>query len=445
MSNFLKEYRFLQDPLKKSFLKNIAVFFSGSLIALTATVAVQFILPKILSIQDYGLYKSFALYLSYTSLLHFGLKDGIYIALCRKTFNKRINISYFTFLVIQQFILLILMLTVSFFFDATLKTILICLSITSFFFIINTYYDSLFQSQKNFKTVSLLKIVKEITFLLLIILIYFFSEKPNVTNILIAFLTSIIVTSIIYTIVSRKLIGLSKISASDIELMKPIYNRGFKLLIGNFGNQINGNIDKLFVNFLYPIEMFAYYSFGGMFFVLTNTFVNSISTVLLPYLFKEFNQDLKYKHKQLNKLTTMLAVLMSFYLIGVFYLVKYFYVEYLSSIPIIALFYIGMVYSIKINLIQNNYLKTLNLDKKYIQNNYKILLGFVLIMITLNFFKFDIYYFALATSSVMYLRYRLNLKSINLELQENQSFYFDDLFILFLGILVFLYSNYIVI
>lgn len=429
-----------ENPL----LRNVTIFFSGNLIALVAVVAAQFFLPKILSVEDYGLYKSFVLYLSYTSLLHFGLKDGIYIALCQEgAFSKQKNSIYFTFLVIQQSILFSIMLFVSFFFELPVNTILICLAIASFFFIINTYYDSLFQSQKGFKTVSILKIFKEVSFLLLLILIYFIYKTPKITSILIAFLVSIFLTFLVYTIVSRKWIKLKRLEALDIGVIKPVYKRGFGLITGNFGHQINTNVDKLFVSIFYPIELFAYYSFGGMFFVLTNTFVNSIATVLLPFLFKEYKNNLEQKHEQLMKITSMFSLFLFFYLICVFYFVKYFYANYISSIPIIALFYIGMVYNIKINIVQNNYLKTFGLDKQYIRNNYVTLFVFVIIMILLYIFKIEISYFALCTSLIMYIRSKLNLISINTKLKVKKNYFIDDFFIFILGGFIFIYAKYL--
>ncbi|WP_242083691.1 lipopolysaccharide biosynthesis protein [Aestuariivivens sediminis] len=433
---------FKNNPL----LRNILVFFSGNIVALAATIGVQFFLPKLLSIEEYGLYKSFALYLSYTSLFHFGLKDGIYIALCQAIdFDKHKNYIYFSILVLQQLILFSLMFIASFFFEFPIKIILICLSLASFFFIINTYYDALFQSKKKFKTVSVLKVLKELSFFVLLILVYVFFESPNIKLILSAFLISIILTFFVYTHVSKKWIGLKVISKTDfIQIIRPVYKRGFRLIAGNFGHQINTNADKLFVSLFYSIELFAYYSFGGMFFVLTNTFVNSIGTVLLPFLFKEYKHNLVYKHNQLMKLTTSFSVVLFIYLIGVFYFVKYFYSDYVSSIQIIALFYIGMVYNFKINIIQNNFLKTLGLDKQYIRNNYITLCVFVFIMLLLYVLKTDIIFFAFCTSLIMYLRSKFNLKAINSKLNEKKTYWLDDILIFTLGILGFVYAKYFI-
>ena len=46
-------------------------------ISLLSGVAVGLLLPKVLSVQDYGILKIFTLYVTYTALLHFGFVDGI--------------------------------------------------------------------------------------------------------------------------------------------------------------------------------------------------------------------------------------------------------------------------------------------------------------------------------------------------------------------------------
>lgn len=435
----------LKKLKRNPIFKNILIFFSGSLIALVLSALIQFFLPKVLSVSNYGLYKSFALYLSYTSLFHFGFKDGIYLALCsEKKFDKDKNTSYFTVLVIQQFLVLCLMLLASTFFEFSIKVVLFCLAIASFFLIISTYYDSLFQSQKEFKVVSFMKIIKELIFLGLLILIYFQFDDPDINVILSAFLISVFFVFIFYSIRARKFIGFKNFNLIKFNDIGLVYKRGLLLIAGNFGSQINTNVDKLFISFLYPVQLFAYYSFGGMFFVLTNAFVNSIATVLLPYLFDEFKDDLVRKYNQLMKFTTIFSIILALYLIGVFYFITFFYQEYNRSISIIALFFLGMVYSVKINIVQNNYLKFLSLDNQYVKNNYFVLLLFVLIMILLYLFDLEITYFALCTSLMIYVRYRLNLKSIDRKLKINKHYLADDSLIFTLGGLVFIYAEYLI-
>ena len=65
------------ENMKKSIWKNLAkVFFSQGL-SVFSGVMVGFIIPKILGVEEYGFYRTYTMYFTYTSLLHFGFVDGI--------------------------------------------------------------------------------------------------------------------------------------------------------------------------------------------------------------------------------------------------------------------------------------------------------------------------------------------------------------------------------
>ena len=67
-----------------------------------------------------------------------------------------------------------------------------------------------------------------------------------------------------------------------------------------------------------------------------------------------------------------------------------------------------MVYNMKINIVQNNYLKTLGLDRSYVsQNGYIVLAVFIGTMFGLYSIDADLKYFALSTSVFVFARYKL--------------------------------------
>ena len=62
--------------------KKFTFFYLGNLVAILLAIISQLIIPKIIDVEQFGLYKTFTLYLGYTSLFHFGYKDGLYIWFC---------------------------------------------------------------------------------------------------------------------------------------------------------------------------------------------------------------------------------------------------------------------------------------------------------------------------------------------------------------------------
>ena len=69
-----REYGKKQD---KKIYRNIFFVAISNIITLLAGVLVGFVIPKIMSVTDYGYYKIFTMYFAYTGLFHFGFCDGI--------------------------------------------------------------------------------------------------------------------------------------------------------------------------------------------------------------------------------------------------------------------------------------------------------------------------------------------------------------------------------
>lgn len=68
--------------------KNIAYSFSANLFSLCISVFMVIVVPKFLSVHDYGLWQLFLFYFSYLGFLHFGWEDGIYLRYAGKSFDE---------------------------------------------------------------------------------------------------------------------------------------------------------------------------------------------------------------------------------------------------------------------------------------------------------------------------------------------------------------------
>ena len=69
-------------------IKNISYSFSANLISLLISAFMVMFVPKLLSINDYGLWQLFLFYYSYLGFLHFGWEDGIYLRYAGKRFEE---------------------------------------------------------------------------------------------------------------------------------------------------------------------------------------------------------------------------------------------------------------------------------------------------------------------------------------------------------------------
>lgn len=89
-------------------IKNISYSFSANLISLLISAFMVMFVPKLLSVNDYGLWQLFLFYYSYLGFLHFGWEDGIYLRYAGKKFeelNRKTFAGQFYCIILLQIVL----------------------------------------------------------------------------------------------------------------------------------------------------------------------------------------------------------------------------------------------------------------------------------------------------------------------------------------------------
>lgn len=89
-------------------IKNISYSFSANLISLLISAFMVLFVPKLLSVNDYGLWQLFLFYYSYLGFLHFGWEDGIYLRYAGKKFeelNRKTFAGQFYCIILLQIVL----------------------------------------------------------------------------------------------------------------------------------------------------------------------------------------------------------------------------------------------------------------------------------------------------------------------------------------------------
>ena len=64
-----------------TFAKDASFAVMSQLISLLSGLVLSFILPKYISVANYGYWQLFILYTGYVGFLHFGFNDGLYLNL----------------------------------------------------------------------------------------------------------------------------------------------------------------------------------------------------------------------------------------------------------------------------------------------------------------------------------------------------------------------------
>lgn len=383
-------------------------------------------MPKVFSIEDFGVYKTFTLYLSYTSLLHFGYKDGLYIWLCKnKSEEKFIKEILSSPLFYQQILISLLLFFLSFVVDKSYRLFIVLLSLATFFNVCFTFFESFLHSLKKFKPTVYFKFFKESIFFISIAVFYFLGISVEVSEVIALLVFITMLSTIAYWLFLKWNFFRFSYIKSYFGRIKKLYHDGFFLISGNVTHQLSINIDKLFISFFFSSQVFGIYAFGSTFFVLANLLLSSLSTYLLPFLFDDDHKSKSvFEYPKIITYPFKLLPVYIFYFFCVYFLINNYYQDYIESIKYFAALNLALIFNIGITIVQNNFLKSLGLQKQYSKSNLIIIVVVLLILLFVYYFKLNFILIPIIISLSFFLRFiyndltirnRLKLKVIDIK------------------------------
>lgn len=381
----------------KSFLGNLIFVVFSRIISLLSSVAVGFILPKILSITDYGFYKVFTLYAVYTALLHFGFVDGILLKLSGKKYeeldpHKMRSFTRF-FIVFELLISIVVLLVGSIIVNGEYLFIVIMLAVNMIFVNITTYYQFVSQAVQRFGEYSAkniaISIIKLVFVLALLILninnVFDVSYKVYLIGLNIIDFSIMIWYVIIYKdITFGKSVSLGILKKDIISIFK----NGILMTLAYQVSHLILALDRQFVNLLFSTEEFAIYSFAYNIVSIISTMVSSISIVLLPMLKNRAHDVVVGTYRKCLSTVSVISSwsLMCFFPLVLF--IKWVLPEYIGSVEYISIVLPAFIFTSSITVVMFTIYKILEWNFAFFKNGCLILaLGFVLNVIAYYFFE----------------------------------------------------------
>lgn len=355
----------------RAFISDVSVYSGGNVLLLIFGFVQVFIIPKYISVEDYGYWKLFGLYAGYTGILHFGFIDGLLVRWAGKGLDQIGNKigTAFKFLFFQQVFTILPLYLIFYFLFASYRPfrwISLTILVYAFIFNLTTFFRFTAQALRQFKGLTLVNVFTRIAFLLIIIIYLFTLGYFDYHNIIYGYLLASIIGLAILVFWFRKYLGSSKRSLSRLlSYGKKNIGIGTFVLLGNFVSILFLSIDRLMVSSFFTIEKFAIYGFAVAIITIAYTFILSIAQVFFPYL-SSFSPQLQRHAYRLAKPAIILswaATLILYFplakLIG-FYLPQYF-----RSLRIIQLLICTVGFGSLIQILHINYYKTYHKQREY--------------------------------------------------------------------------------
>lgn len=374
-------------------IKDLWYIFSANFLNFLMGIVTGFLVPKFLGIDDYAYVKIFTFYITYVGISHLGLIDGIYIKYGSFEYDElpRAKVrGYAKVLLIMQIIEAIILSVVISILVVNQNRIIIFIFTFFNMIIINmtTLLTYINQITKRFKIFSINTVLSKVLYLIGLVILILFNSFGYITYMVLQTIINIIIL-VIYIYNDRELVFGKSVSLKEavhdsISLIKV----GLFVLIGNFMSLLILGIDRLFIDRLFSLKDFAIYSFAYTLISLFYILLNSITTVIYPYLTRARKDSYKEVYETIRiSITIMMSVTLCAYFVIKVIVIK-FLPQYSESFSILMYLVPTVIYSGQINILISNFYKVLNKTKEYTVNNIiALILAFVTNFIAYIIFK----------------------------------------------------------
>lgn len=377
---------------KTSITTNILISIFVQVLSLALSFVLGFILPKFLDEYQYANWQTFALYVGYVGVLHFGLLDGLVLRYSQYDYDQldkeRIR-SQFKILLFSTVGIAAIMITAAILFlehITRIMVILVAIGVVSKNLV--TYNSYSFQITNRIDKYAILILVRNISFCAMIIILLICGVKQfvwycvaDLAGDFIGAMLAVIFNQGMYF--GRSLPLLESFGEWQINVAS-----GIMLMLANWSSTLLVGCAKMIVQWHWGQLVFGKIAFSFSLSNLFLTFVTAVSVVLFPQIKRMEQSQLPGMYRKIRTvITIVLFVVMIFYFPGCWILEMYL-PQYSQSLVYLGILLPIVVYTSKVSLLTNNYLKAYRKERYMLKINMgSVALSLILTCASVYFFE----------------------------------------------------------
>lgn len=368
----------------KRILKNFSYSITANLISLLTSVAVTFIAPKLLSIEEYGYWQLFMFYSIYVGFLHFGWNDGIFLRYGGKDYNdldkQKFHSQFYSFFLFQS-VLSVMFLLLSIKFTNIGERVFVLKLIALTIVLTNTRYmlQYILQCTNRIKEYSQVIIVGRVSYFIFV-LITLLSGK-----VLFEFLVFSDVVSRLFALLLAmyycKDIVFRKVFNFRFTLFESLTNItvGVKLLLSNISSLMIVGVIRFGIERNWDVSTFGKVSLTISLSNLFMLFINALGTIIYPLLKRVNESKLKQLYCSIRELlmVILLGALVIFFPLKLY--LSAWLPQYSESLVYMSLLVPMCVYEGKFSLLINVFYNTMRKEKLILKINLLALIVSILL------------------------------------------------------------------
>ena len=377
---------------KKGIAQNVILSIAVQLISLLLNFILSFLVPKFVDEYQYAYWQTYVLYVGYAGVLHFGLLDGIVLRYSQYNYDEldkeRIRSQFkILFLSTGGIAVLGIILSVVFLSGVT-QTIAVFVSVGIITKNIIGYNSYSFQITNRIDKYAAFTIAQRVSYGL--ITVVFLSLGVNRFEFYcLAALSSDIIGIILARFFNKGLyFGKSLPSHEAYIEWKKNVSSGIILMLSNWSAMLLVDFAKMIVQWHWDELTFGKVSFSFSLSNLFLTFITAISIVLFPQLKRTEPNKLPKIYKIIRDvISPLLFVAMLAYYPGC-YIMEKILPKYSQSLIYLGLLLPIIIYTSKVSLLTNNYLKAYRKEKDMMRVNV-ISLAFAIVSFGVSTYIFN--------------------------------------------------------
>jgi O-antigen/teichoic acid export membrane protein len=359
-----------RSGLHADFARHAIVHIVANLGTLACTGALAFVLPRFLSVEDYGYYRLFLLYGGFAGILHLGFLDGLLLRWAARPVPRLRNelSSSLLFLTLEQVAVLApVILAVAFLLPGIYLWITLAVSAYAVLWNWATLGQCALQGLKLFTHLSFFIILGPFLILIAAVALHL-THRLNLQSLILTCLAAnLVAAASLWLFVRRRVPDSRRASRNVLSRGFTYIGLGWSLVCANLLALVALTLDKLVLSRVSPIRDFAIYSFATNALALTYNMILSLARVLFPYLSDGIPVAVRIRAYFTGERILLLiwaAGLATYFPIA--WLIARWLPRYVESLPIIRILMLATGFTASIHVLHSSYFRVVRKQGRFL-------------------------------------------------------------------------------
>ncbi len=357
----------------KKLAKNVVVSITAQIISLLVGFVINLLVPKFFTQLDYSFFQTFVLYSSYVGVLHFGLLDGFVLRYSKYDYDELdkplVRTQFQLLLFFNAFLMIVGVIIAGLFFEGVTLTVIALVSISIVTKNVLTYSSYTFQITNRINKYATVVISQRIIYCFIVVALILFKAERFYFICLAEIFSEVVAFFISWRFNKGLYFGKFAPIKKAIKELKINVLAGIMLMLANWSAILISSGAKTIVQIAFSEITFGKVAFAFTVSGVFLTFITAISVVLFPSLKRLDSNELpSFYLKIRNVLSPFLLVCLLLYFPGIA-LLKLWLPKYVESLMYLGVLLPTIIYSSKVSLLTNTYLKAYRKEKAMLMVN----------------------------------------------------------------------------